>query len=89
MDRIGLVGGLHHIVLKVALHAVLRPEGGGQLDVRTGRERVQAVRQIGRDRGRMPQQGHAPPAQIAPQLGLGQQTVDAELHQNLKVNESG
>src|SRR3546814_3042602 len=41
---IGEVGRLHHIVLKVAAHAVLRPEYRGDVDP-CGDERVEAVRQ--------------------------------------------
>jgi hypothetical protein len=36
VDRVGEVRRLHHVVLQVAAHAVLRPERRGDLDVRTG-----------------------------------------------------
>src|SRR3546814_20336967 len=54
------VGRLHHIVLKVAAHAMLRPEYRGEIHPR-GNQRVEAVRQVGGDGSGMGKQRDAPP----------------------------
>ena len=47
VDRIGEIGCLHHVVLLVAAHAVLRAEGGGELDVRQGGQGVERMDESG------------------------------------------
>src|SRR5690606_24672868 len=74
------VRALDHVVLLVAAQAMLGAKGGGQADVRTGGERVQAVGQAGGDRSRVSQEGDAAANEGAAQFGLGEQAVDAESH---------
>lgn len=56
---------LDHVVLLVAPSSMLRAEGGGELEVGQGGGRVEAVRQVGRDRGGMGRQGDAAAGQRA------------------------
>ncbi len=80
MHRIVEVRRLDHVVLLVAAQAMLRTEGGGDLDVAAGGERIERMRQIGRDGSRMREQRHAPALERRAQGGLGDQSIDAELH---------
>ena len=57
--RVGEVGRLDHVVLLVAAQTMLGAEGGAQAHVGQRRQRVQRVREVARDRGRMGQQGDA------------------------------
>ena len=77
VSRIGEVGRLHHIVLKVAAHAMLRPEHRGDVDPRRD-EGVNAVGQVGGDRGGVREQRHALALERRPKRGGGEQAVDAE-----------
>ena len=80
VHRIVEVRRLDHVVLLVAAQAVLRAEGGGELDVAAGGERIERMRQVCGHRGRMRQQRHAPAGERRAQRGFGEQPVDAELH---------
>ena len=77
--RVGLVRGLDHVVLLVALDPVLRAERGGDIDA-GGDQRVEAMRKVERDRSRMRDQRDALTFEGPAQLGLGEQAVDAEFH---------
>ena len=74
------VGGLDHVVLLVAAHPVLGAEGGAQPQVRPTHQGVQAVLTTPRHRGRVAEQGKAPPAQPAGKLRVCEQAVDTEFH---------
>ena len=87
--RIEEVGRLDHVVLLVAAQAVLRAEGGGELDVGQGRQRVERVRQVARHRRRMGEQGDAAAVERRAQGGVGEQAVDAELDATLPSRRSG
>ena len=89
VHRISVVRALHHIVLQVALHPVLGTEERGQGDLRTGGQRIHRMRQVLGHRGRMRQQRHAPPLQLGPQRGIGQQAIKAEVHRRSSTKESG
>ena len=75
-----VVGRLDHVVLFVAAQAVLWAKGRAQAHLGQGRERVDAVRELARDRGRVGQQGHASALQWRAQSGFRQQAFDAEFH---------
>src|SRR5690606_27039694 len=77
--RIGLVRGLDHIVLLVALEPVLGAESAGHIDA-SGDQRIEAVRQVLRDRCRMRDEGDTPPIERRPEVGFGEQPVYAEFH---------
>ena len=77
--RVEEIRRFDHVVLLVAAQAVLRAEGGAQLDVGQGGEGVERMRQVGGDRGRVGEQGDALAGQRAAQGGVGEQAVDAEL----------
>ena len=89
VHRIAIIRALHHIVLQIALHPVLRAKGGGQPDFGTGGQGVHRMCQILRHRRRMRQQGHASPLQLRPQSVVGQKAVEAEVHVRSRANESG
>ena len=78
VHRVAVIGGFHHVVLLVAAHAVLRPEGARQAHLRQGGQYVEAVLQVGGHRGGMPQQCQAPPMQRRAQAGVVNKAVDAE-----------
>ena len=80
MDRVVEVLRLDHVVLLVATQAMLRAEGGGELDVAAGGERIERMRQVGRDRCGMREQSNAPAFERRPQGGFGDKAVDAEFH---------
>ena len=83
VDRIAIIRALHHIVLQVALHPVLRPEGGAQRDLGTGGQRIHGMGQLLGHRRRMRQQRDAPPFQGRPQRIFGQEAIEAEVHKGL------
>ena len=78
--RVEEIRRFDHVVLLVAAQAVLRAEGGGQLEVGQGGEGVERMRQVGRHRSRVGEQGDAAAGQRAAQGGVGEQAVDAELN---------
>jgi hypothetical protein len=79
IGRIGEVRGLHHIVLKVTANAMLRPEHRG--DIQPGcDERVEAVRQVGSDRGGVREQRDALAFERFAKRRVGEQAVDAEVN---------
>ena len=80
MDRIVEVLRLDHVVLLVAAQAMLRTEGGGDLDVAACGQRIERMRQVGRDRSGMREQGDAPAVKRRPQSRFGDKAVDAEFH---------
>ena len=80
MHRIVEIRRLDHVVLLVAAQAMLRTERGGELDVAAGGQRIERMRQVGRDRSRMREQGDAPAAQRRAQIGFGDQSIDAKFH---------
>ena len=55
---------------------MLWAEGRGQLQFGQGGQRVEGVRQIGGDRGRVGEQGKALAAQWLAQVRFGEQTVE-------------
>jgi hypothetical protein len=59
---------------------VLRPERSGESDVAAGRECIERMGQVGGDRRGMRQQGNAPAVERRAQSGLGDEAIDAELH---------
>ena len=59
VDGVEVIGGFDHVVLLVAAQPVLRPEGGAEAEVGAGGERVEGVREVGADAGRMGEQGEA------------------------------
>ena len=65
VHRIVEVRRLDHVVLLVAAQAMLRTEGGGDLDVAARGQRVERMRQVFRHRSGMRQQGDAPALQAA------------------------
>ena len=76
--RIDEVGRLDHVVLLVAAQAVLRAEGRREPQVPERGQRIERMREVGRDRSRMRQQRDAASAQVLAQPGIGTQTVDRE-----------
>ena len=77
VHRISEIVRFHHIILLVTAQAMLRTESSR--NVHSGRrERVEAVREVARDRRGMRQKCHALTLQRAPQLRLGEQPVDSE-----------
>ena len=79
VNRIGEIRRFDHIVLLVAAKAVLRAEGGGEVEPAC-RERVERMGEVGGDRGRMGEQGDALALERAAQRRLGEQAVDSEFH---------
>ncbi|MNG37096.1 hypothetical protein D3C84_1243390 [compost metagenome] len=67
---------------------MLRPEGGGQVQIRMAGDRIQRMGQVGRDRGRMRQQGQTAAFQLGGERGFGQQAVDAEFHESSSVGRA-
>ena len=80
MDRIAVVRRLDHVVLLVAAQPVLRAEGGGELHVVACAERIERVRQVARDGGRMRKQRHAAALERRAQFWFGDEPVDSEFH---------
>ena len=80
VDRVDEVGAFDHIVLLVAAQPVLRAERGGQADVGASGERVEAVREVARDRGGMRDQRDALAVQRGAQRRVGEQPFDTEFH---------
>ena len=80
MHRIVEVLRLDHVVLLVAAQAMLRTEGGRDLDIAAGGQRIERMRQVGRDRSGMREQGDAPAVKRRSQSGFGDKAVDAEFH---------
>ena len=74
------VRGLHHVVLLVAAQTMLGTEGGAEPNIRQSGKRVQRMGEVGCHSCRMGQQSHTTPLQAAPQRGLLEQAIDAELH---------
>ena len=87
--RVDLVRRLHHVVLLVAAQAVLRAEGGGEVNVAAGGKDIQAVLQVGGDRGGMGQQGDAAALQRRAQAGVFEQAIDTEFHDHSRAKLSG
>ena len=77
---IDVVGRLDHVVLLVAAQSVLRTERRRQAHFRQRRERIERVRELARDRGGMREQRHAAPDQGLPQGGVGDETVESDVH---------
>ena len=67
MQGIEVIGGLDHVVLFVSAQSVLRAEGGAQAEIGAGGKRVEGVREVGADAGRMGKQGDALAGQRAAQ----------------------
>ena len=80
VQRVEEIGRFDHVVLLVAAQAMLRAEGGAQIDVGQGHQRVERMGEVGRYRGRVGEQRHAATGQRAAQGGVGEQAVDAELN---------
>ena len=87
MDRIAEVRRFDHVVLLVAAQAVLRPERGGELHVAARAQRIERMRQVPRDRGRMRKQSDAPAFERRAQCGFGEEPVDAEFHDRLRCGK--
>jgi len=83
VHRIGEIRAFNHIVLLVAAQPVLRPEGGGQLDVVERGQGIERMHQISGHRGRMREQRDATALERRAQLGLSQKTIDTEEHGGL------
>ena len=79
MHGVVVVGGLDHVVLLVAAQTVLRAERRGQLQVVECRQGVDRVFETRRHRGGVCKQRHTPARQWCAQVGVREQTVDAEL----------
>ena len=77
MHRIGEVWRLHHIVLQVAAHAMLRPEYRGDIEPRRD-QRVEAVGQIRGDRSGVREQRDALAFERFAKRRVGEQAVDTE-----------
>ncbi len=86
VGRVDVVGRLDHVVLLVAAHAVLRPECGGQAEVLMRCERIDRVREIGGDRGRVGEQGDATAIERLPDGAVEQQAVNPEFHRTITRN---
>ena len=88
--RVEEVRRFDHVVLLVALDSMLRAEGGAQLELGQGGQRVERMRQVGGDRGGVGEQGDALAGQRAAPGGVGEQAVDAELeglaHGGLRIS---
>ena len=80
VHRIGEILRLHHIVLLVAAHAVLRAESGRELEIAKRAERIERMGEVGRHRGGMGEQGHALALERGAKRGIGEETIDAEFH---------
>jgi hypothetical protein len=80
VQRIDVVGRLHHVVLLVAAQAMLRPEGGGEPQRCERRERIERMCERTSHRGRVSQQRHTPSQQRLAQRRFFEQTLDAEFH---------
>jgi hypothetical protein len=76
MHRVDEVGRLDHVVLLVAAQAVLRAEGGAQLESGRRPRASSEWRQVGGDRRRVGEQGDALAGQRAAQRGFGDQAVN-------------
>jgi hypothetical protein len=79
MHRIAEIRRLDHVVLLVAAQAVLRTERRGDVQAANRTQCVQRVLEVRGHRSRVRQQGHAPSFELAQQLAVRQQPVDAEL----------
>ena len=79
MQRVDVVRRLDHVVLLVAAQAVLRTEGGGQLEVGQGGQRIERVRQVAGQRSRVGKQGDALAGERATQRGLGEKAIQSEV----------
>ena len=86
MHRIVEVRRLHHVVLLVAAHAVLRAERGADPDVAERHQRVERMRQVARDRSRMGEQRDTRAFERRTQGRLFEKAVDAEFH---RANAAG
>ena len=88
---VGVVVRLDHVVLLVAAQAVLRAEGGRELDVGDPRQRVERMHEARGDRGRMGEQGDAASRQRLLQHAIREQALDAEFHHagSRSVNVAG
>ena len=80
MHRIAEVRRLDHVVLLVAAQAMLRAEGGADLHVAAGGQRIQCVRQVFGDGSGMREQCHALARERRAQGGFGDESIDAKLH---------
>ena len=85
--RVGEVLRLHHIVLFVAPEAVLRPEGGGELEADRG-ERVERVSEVFSHRSGMREQRDTLAFERLAESGVGEEPVDAEFHAPLAGGSS-
>src|SRR5215813_2886047 len=59
---------------------MLRTESGGDIDVAASGQRIERVRQVLRDRGRVREQCDAPAAKRRAQSRFGDESIDAKFH---------
>ena len=71
---------LDHVVLLVAAQAVLWTERGREPQVAECGNRVERVRQVGGDRGRVGEQCDPAARERPAQVGLGEQPIETEAH---------
>ena len=77
--RIELVRSLDHVILFVALEAMLRAKGAGDIEARRD-QGIEAVRQVFRNRRRMSDQRDALSFERLAQFGVCQQAIDTVFH---------
>jgi hypothetical protein len=88
VHRIGVVARLHHIVLFIALHAVLWAERRRDAHVIERHQRIERVRKITRHRCRVRHQRHALAFERRTQRRIFQQPINAKLHGSSTTNPS-
>src|SRR5690349_20874332 len=79
MHRVAEIRRLDHVVLLVAAQSVLGPESGGDVEAPDRAQRIERVLEIRSHGSRMGEQRDATTLELALQLQVGQQTVNAEL----------
>ena len=79
MDGISIVGALDHIILLVPAQAMLRAEGGSDIDAASD-QRIERMREIFSHRRRVGEQCNAPTLKRRAQFRLGEQAINSEFH---------
>src|SRR6185437_4284801 len=85
VHRVRVVRRLDHVVLLVSAQTVLRSESGCKADVVAGCERIERMREIARDGGRMRKQRDPAAGERLAKPRLRGQAIDAELHHDVWV----
>ena len=73
-------GDFDHVVLLVAAQTVLRAEGGRELQVAAGGQRIERMAEVGRDRSGMRQKRQPLTPKRRAKSRLREKAIDAEFH---------